>query len=480
MKLVNRIRHVFDCQRLRHWQNPEIVSINTIRHHTPLRLLSAKKEALTSVEGKRGESAWNLFLAQSDNPTKCQFKLYPNPQSVNRQNTEWDEITLPSNWQIEFPTKDPPIYTNIAFPWKRSFLSTSIPQKDNPTGLYRIPFQISKEWFDAISNGTRQLFLIFYGAGSGTDIHVNGKFIGYGQDCMTETEVNITDANLRSDRDNIIECIVYRWTEGSYLEDQDQWWLSGIFRDVELQCRLKQGGLQDYAVRCDMNGLMTFDGILSAKRKDIAIELEVYDADKKMVKSVKSNQIRGIKMQIDDCRLWRVQDPYLYTLVIGVYHNDELVQVESTRIGFRTVAIENSQVFVNGKPIIVCGVNRHEFDPKLGKVMQEEMMIKDIMLMKQFNFNAVRCSHYPNVHRWYELCDEYGLFVIDEANIECHGFAGEGHISLLQNDPLWKEAFLKRCQAMLLRARNHACIIGWSLGNESGTGPNMTLCQMDS
>merc|ERR1719242_1211090 len=195
-----------------------------------------------------------------------------------------------------------------------------------------------------------------------------------------------------------------------------------------------------------------------------------------MIKSVKSTQIRRIKMQIDDVRLWRVQDPYLYTLVISVYHGDAVVQIESARVGFRRVAIENSQVLVNGQAIIVCGVNRHEFDPKLGKVMQEEMMIKDIKLMKQFNFNAVRCSHYPNVHRWYELCDEYGLFVIDEANVECHGFAGEGHISLLQNDATWKDAFLKRCQAMLLRARNHACIIGWSLGNESGSGPNMRHC----
>eukprot|EP01083_Nonionella_stella_P025558 70354_1 len=487
LKLINRIRNV-SRSHLEHWQDPEIVEINTIQCHTPLRLLDNKKQALLAVEQKRGQGDWNMFLATSDDPTKCEFKLYDNPLSVDLNNTEWHPISLPSNWQIEFPDKDPPIYTNLTFPWKRRFLTTDVPCKDNPTGLYRIPFRISKEWFDLIKNGTRELFLIFDGAGSGIDIYVNGKHVGYGQDSMTETEVNITNADLREGQDNIMHCIVYRWTDGSYMEDQDQWWLSGIFRDVELQCRLRNGGLQDYVAQCDANGTLKFEGTLTPTNSNVEIveiELELYDESHELVHDhrsrvdVKSDHISAIKsvrMQMENCHLWNVQNPYLYTLVISVYHDNSLAQVESTRVGFRSVEIKNGQVLVNNEAILVCGVNRHEFDAKLGKVMQEDMMMQDIRLMKQFNFNAVRSCHYPNVHRWYELCDQYGLFVVDEANIETHGFARDAHISLLQHDDHWKHAFLKRCQAMVLRARNHVCIIGWSLGNESGCGPNMRHC----
>ncbi|CAK9111531.1 Beta-galactosidase (Beta-gal) (Lactase) [Durusdinium trenchii] len=511
LRLVNRLRHL-GTGALEHWQDPQVVYENVHEHHTPLRLLDNKLDAFAAFEQEKEETVFVRFVARVGDSRTCKFMLYPNPGAVPLAEVTarkcddevyFEDAEIPSVWQIE-GNGDPPIYTNITFPWQRGWaLSTSVPKRDNPTGVYRIAMDIPSGWIHAAQRGARDIFLILHGAGAGVDIFVNGHRIGYGQDSMTETEVVISDADLEEGTSNSLVLVVYRWTDGSYMEDQDQWWLSGVFRDIELQCRPREGGIADYIVSTSVqdsaSAMVSADvrvtraDIASEDFEEVTVRAELYDADRKLVASNSAEAkhragfgdefqeggyfVAKVQLSVRDPHLWNVQDPYLYTLVLETTGSDgRVTQVEASQVGLRTVTITDAQVHVNGEPILVCGVNRHEWDPKRGKVILEETMIQDISLMKQFNFNAVRNSHYPNRHRWYELCDQMGLFVIDEANIETHGFSKVAHYSLLQNDWRWKQAFLARVKAMVKRSRNHACIIGWSLGNESGSGPNMRAC----
>jgi len=485
LRAVNSVRNAFTSSKLEHWQDPSVVYVNTIDHHTPLRLLDETRDVFNSVREPKGETGHSIFIAHSDNPIQCRFKLYPDPFSVpvatatvdSEYDADWELTPLPSNWQM-VSKGDIPIYTNFSFPWKRgSGLSTSVPRTNNPTGCYRVPFTVPKEWL----KDSHDIFLILHGAGSGVDIFINSIRVAYGQDSMTETETCISTADLK-EGENLLTMIVYRWTDGSYFEDQDQWWLSGVFRDIELQCRPKAGGILDYIVNTDMQDNK---GVVSLTVKTIPggtyLRAEILDAGKKVVASVSelaldSEQV-SIDLNVPSPICWNTQSPYLYTLALTVTdENGGVVQVEGCQVGIRVVKIIDGQICVNNEPILVCGVNRHEWNPVGGKVMTEELMQQDIKLMKQLNFNAVRNCHYPNVHRWYELCDQYGMFVVDEANIETHGFTKAAHISILQCNPRWTQTYMTRIQAMVKRSRNHACIIGWSLGNESGCGPNMKLC----
>jgi len=538
LRCINTLKNCLDpLSRKEQWQDPTCFYDNAVTHHTPLRYLNSTEDAFTEVRQSKTltKSDWVLFLASADKPANCSFKLYDSPDSVPVELLNTDNppaqvlnqlrtVQLPNNWQFLADEEnqdeliDTPIYTNLQFPneLKRlTFLSTNVPKKSNPTGYYRLTFSLPAQWVENAQSGERSVHIILHGAGSGVSAYVNGEYIGYGQDSMTETEF-VIPSNLLKTEDNILNLVVYRWTDGSYLEDQDQWWLSGVFRDIELQCRVESpASLVDYVVTtltphkygnetlnsleklnkgegtglvkvsssfmCDTSlNLPDGNGDMSANFK-----ASIYDADNELVNSVETEIPLNnesfdaeVEIEVPQPQLWSPALPYLYTLVLEVVDSrtGENVQIEATRVGIRSVEIFNGQVLVNEKPITVCGVNRHEWDPYQGKVMTEEMMLKDVFLMKQLNFNAVRCSHYPNVHRWYELCSEHGLFVVDEANIETHGFTTGLHISLLQNNPRWEGALLSRVKAMVQRSRNYPAIIGWSLGNESGCGVNTRVC----
>ncbi|GBG26838.1 Beta-galactosidase [Hondaea fermentalgiana] len=519
LRFLNSLRGFFESSgKLEHWQNPQIVYENALVHHTPLRLVSSTEEALAAVKEGRQETEWVRFLATVEDPVMCEFRLFANPASVRphdigvylggdtgdvqgkkeEEEASWGQTLIPSNWQIE-GDEDVPIYTNIKYPWKRPHnLSTRVPSDENPTGVYRLSFDLPDTWQEAVLLGERDVFLILHGAGAGVDIYVNGVRVGYGQDSMTETEVKISHAHLGAT--NSLVLVIYRWTDGSYLEDQDQWWLSGCFRDIELSCRPHTGGIVDYVVETDPEAASVhvqtrFSGLATDAHR-MVLRATLYDANGSKVATQDATgyalaefsrhrlesevPIANLTLEVAEPRLWSPRDPYLYTLVLealdGGNTSAVAIQIESTRVGLRRVDIYKNQLRVNGEPVLVCGVNRHEWSPEHGKSVPEMLMRRDLELMKQFNFNAVRNSHYPNAHRWYELCDEYGMLVVDEANVETHGFTVAAAISLLQCDPKWKMAFLLRCQAMVKRSRNHPCIIGWSLGNESGCGPNARLC----
>jgi len=337
-----------------------------------------------------------------------------------------------------------------------------------------------------------QITLHFGGVSSAFYVWVNGKFIGYGEDSMLPSEFNITDKVSKGE--NIISVKVYRWSDGSYLEDQDHWRLSGIQREVMLLAEPKIR-ISDFFVQTRLDNeyknasLQIRPRIQNRYHKDlegVTLEAMLYDPDGKAVlcqpmKRDVSDIVNEVYPRLDNVKFalmeaqvmnplkWTAETPNLYTLVFSLKDNHgKLLEAKSVNVGFRSIETNSEgQILINGRPIVIYGVNRHEHDPYTGKVVSKEDMLKDILLMKRFNFNAVRTSHYPNNPEWYDFCDEYGIYVLDEANLETHGVGG-----YLSNQPEWNSAFMERAIRIVERDKNHPSIIIWSLGNESGRGPN--------
>lgn len=382
----------------------------------------------------------------------------------------WDDTPVPSNWQRQ--GYGLPIYIDLGYPFEAN--QPHVPEK-NPVGSYRREFTVPDGWDD------RRVLLHFGAVKSAFYVWVNGTRIGYSQGSKTPAEFDITDA-LKAGK-NTLAVEVYRWSDGSYLEDQDFWRFAGIEREVYLYST-PTVRIRDVFARAGLEGTT---GTLSVdvelhnvtdRPSDRAVEIELV-RDGKTVLSQRGSLRVGAsgRTQITlDARLpnalpWTAETPNLYRLLISQRDGDRTTEVLSTRVGFRNVRIQGGQLRVNGTAISIRGVNRHEHDPVAGHVVDEASMIKDIELMKRHNINAVRTSHYPNEPRFYELCDQYGLYVIDEANIESHGYAGDDEKSLAKK-PEWLNAHLDRMQRMVERDKNHPSIIGWSLGNESGDGEN--------
>ncbi len=347
----------------------------------------------------------------------------------------------------------------------------------DPVGLYYREFEIPADW------DNRQIFLHFDGVRSAFYLWVNGKEVGYSQGSATPAEFNIT--SYLNEGSNSVALKVFRWSDGSYLEDQDAWRLSGIYRDVYLLSTPNMH-IRDMFVTTDLDDQYK-DASLQIQvkvRKYIdldestrSIEYFLYDENKNLIANSTASIPRfenddeisqKLTQKITSPKKWSAEYPNLYTLVLKLKEKDnQIIEIVSTKVGFREVVIRDGQLLVNGKAILLKGVNRHEHDPDHGRTISEEMMIKDITLMKQFNINAVRTSHYPNSPRWYELCDQYGLYLTDETNLETHEIW-----SALTKNPSWKEAFVDRAKRMVERDKNHPSVIIWSLGNEAGYGPN--------
>ncbi|GAB2217723.1 hypothetical protein Drorol1_Dr00000931 [Drosera rotundifolia] len=427
------------------------------------------------------------------------FHLAPGPDAVPRyfhqadyEDSEWGVVPVPSSWEMHGFGQ--PIYTNVTYPFPLN--PPRIPA-ENPTGCYRTCFHIPKEWKD------RRILLHFEAVDSAFHVWLNGVPIGYSQDSRLPAEFEITEY-CHSERENVLAVQVFRWSDGSYLEDQDHWWLSGIHRDVLLMAKT-QVFIADYFFTSSLGEGFTYaelqvlvkidapNGMPKDKiPADFTLEAAIYDTGKwvddgrcedlqssKLVQMElippAAFQFQGyiLEARLESPKLWSAEHPYLYTLVVVLKDASGLViDCESCQVGIRQITKAPKQLLVNGHPIIIRGVNRHEHHPRLGKTNVESCMIKDLVLMKQNNINAVRNSHYPQHPRWYELCDLFGMYMIDEANIETHGFDFASPLKHPSLEPCWVSAMLDRVVGMVERDKNHACIISWSLGNESGYGPN--------
>ena len=468
----------------REWENQVVNEINKAQRHVTLMPYPDRPSA---IQGTRDASVYHQSLNGN-----WKFHWVANPQDrptdfyqLGYDVSGWAQIPVPSNWEMQ--GYGVPIYTNATYPHANDPPRvTSTPSADytaytqrDPVGSYRREFTIPSEWTG------RRVFIHFDGVMSAFYLWINGQSVGYSEDSMTPAEFDITDYLVTGT--NVLAAEVYRWCDGSYLEDQDMWRMSGIYRDVYL-FSAPQVHLRDFWVRCDLDGnyqdatlFVTADvkNYASSAVGAHSVEVTLLDAagnpvgsDPLMTGSLSSiagNTEGTLELQaaVANPLKWTAETPDLYQVLLTLKNQaGAVIELEQCKFGFRKVQIVNSQLLVNGKAIYVKGVDRHEHDPDTGKAVSYERMVQDIQIMKQNNINTVRTCHYPDDPRWYELCDQYGIYVIDEANIECHGDQG------LSSNTTWQGAFLYRTQNMVERDKNHPCVIMWSLGNESGNGIN--------
>ncbi|MEN8785291.1 MAG: glycoside hydrolase family 2 TIM barrel-domain containing protein [Akkermansiaceae bacterium] len=467
------------------WENQSIFRINKVPAHAIKMPFPTKEGALKK---QRLESPWCQLLNGQwkfhwvDHPEKRPLNFFES----NFDDSRWKTIPVPSN--VELQGYGTPIYCNHPYPFKKDpprvmgdpEIHFTTHDERNPVSSYRKTFSVPKNWRD------RQTTITFNGVSSAFYLWCNGKKVGYSQDSRTPAEFDLT--TFLKEGENTIAVEVYRYSDGSYLECQDFWRLSGIFRDVYLTS-LAQNDLADFTLRATIQengkGRLQFFSDLTNRSKRVGLTLDLLDATGKVIFSPKHKPNAGAKTTLDtfgqiisgdlDVTPWSAETPYLYTLLIGVGElGKEPTHYYAQKVGFKTSEIKNGQLHINGKPILVKGVNRHDHDPDTGHYITEELMRKDLVLMKQLNINTVRTAHYPNDPRFYELCDEYGLYVIAEANIESHGM-GYGPESLAK-DASWTAAHLDRVTNMVKAFKNYGSIIMWSLGNEAGDGVCFEEC----
>lgn len=462
-------------QILPDWQNPEMLHIGREEPRASLIPYLNEKDALT---GERGLSdcyrllngRWDFFYSPTGRaPERFQEVDY------NYADEGWDELSVPSNWQMH--GYDNPHYTNVNYPIP--FNPPFVPD-DNPIGCYRRCFTLPEGW------GEREVFLNFDGVNSAFYVWVNGSFAGFSKVSHMPSEFDITP--FVTEGDNLIAVMVYKWSDGTYLEDQDFWRLSGIFRDVYLlgvpKTHIRNAAVTAVPDDNFKNGLLSAEVELACYDASAAVTLHAkllkggrLVAESQVSAGLEEGQNTGVAfdMTVENARLWTAETPELYQLLLELEQDGELVEVQRVDVGFRKVEIHDRQLWVNGVSIKLKGVNRHDTHCELGHVTPIESMITDIELMKRNNINTVRTSHYPNDPRWLDLCDRYGLYVIDETDLECHGccvLGFEGCWNRLSDDPVWQAAYVNRAERMVVRDINHPAIIFWSLGNESGYGCN--------
>ncbi len=467
------------------WENPEVIQKNRELPHCTLipypdprsakrRVASASPYYLT-LNGK-----WKFCWAAkpADRPTEFFKKDY--------DAETWDDFIVPCNWELK--GYGYPHYLNTKYPFlerkdgkgRNGIIPPNIPHDDNPVGSYRREFTIPTGWKGG------QVFLQFGGVQSAFYVWINGEFVGFSKGSMTPAEFNITK-NLYEGV-NVVAVEVYKYSDGSYLEDQDMWRLAGIFREVFLFAT-PPVHVRDFHAWCDFDekyedAIFHFSANIHNYTKILAkgyqMEVTLLDLDWKVLVdkafltktvSVKPKGEENVEMEakVTAPRKWTAETPFLYEILITFKNfQGKIVEVERCNFGFRKVEIKESQFLVNGVPIHFKGVNRHEHDPDFGKTVPLKRALQDIKLMKQNNINAVRTCHYPDDPSWYDLCDRYGIYVLDEANVESHGLRD----SLPKSDPKWTAAVVARMVDMVERDKNHPCVVMWSLGNEAGMGEN--------
>lgn len=459
------------------WNNPAIIQVNTVEPRTTFLPFDDEREALAHAANPKQNDRYlslsgDWAFQWSPNPDSRPANFYRNEADVSK----WDRIQVPGNWQVQ--GYGLPIYLNATYPFPTDTLRA--PTDWNPIGSYKRTFRVPKSWRWKIDSD-EPIYLHFEGVDSAFYVWVNGEKVGYSQGSRTPAEFEISDF-LNEKGPNHIAVEVYRWSDGSYLEDQDAWRLSGIYRDVYVwkgsKTRIADIEiLADYEP-ADATGSLRIDYRLAGKLTDgMTLEWVLLDDDSRQTLGTVAASTKGrFEKNLGKVKPWTAETPNLYTLLAVLKDvKGEVIEVVPQKTGFRRVSIQDSKLLVNGVPIILKGVNRHEHHPKTGHVMDHDSMMHDIQLLKQHNFNAVRTSHYPNVPEWYALCDEYGIYLIDEGNMETHGL-GRRTPNLINELPEWREAHVNRTYRMIERDFNHPSVIIWSAGNESGDGPNTRAC----
>ncbi|HEY9285413.1 MAG TPA: glycoside hydrolase family 2 TIM barrel-domain containing protein, partial [Pyrinomonadaceae bacterium] len=473
------------------WEDPRVFAVNREPAHStfvPYPDESAARRGALAFAPGAPRAPVSPFVRSLNGAWKFHWVKEPSARPADFYKPEfdvsaWKEIRVPSNWEMEgYGT---PIFLNIVYPFRREAPSvTKEPPKDwttyeerNPVGSYRRTFDLPAAW------DGRETFLVLRGANSACYVWVNGQRVGYSEDSRLPAEFNIT--RYVRPGENTVAVEVYRFSDGSYLEDQDFWRLSGLFRDVELVSRPPLH-VRDFHARTHLDAAYR-DARLAVKVKlrnagksdeRVSVEGKLFDARGLVVRlgttevlvSAGGEAALDLERPVANPLKWSAEEPNLYTLTLTLRDEEgRVLEVIPWRLGFRASEIKNGQLLVNGRPVMIKGVNRHEHDPDLGHVTTRERMIEDVLLMKRYNINAVRTSHYPNHETWYALCDEYGLYVQDEANIESHGY-GANERQRISDAEDFTEAHVERVRRMIERDKNHASIFLFSLGNEAGYG----------
>jgi len=458
------------------WQNPKIFEINKLpaRAHFfayESEKLAKQNDPKLSQNFNSLNGSWKFNLSPNSNDKPLNFF------DEDFDDSNWSDINVPGNWELQGHSF--PIYLDEEYPFPVD--PPFVPQSYNAVGSYKKSFDVRQEWLG------KDIFVHFGSVRSAFYLWINGKFIGYSQGSKTPAEFEITE-QIKVGQ-NQIAVQVYRFSDGSYLEGQDTWRLSGLERSVFLFARNKTR-ISDFHIKSDLDsnyekGLFSIEVDLINKNQDV----EELTVNAKLVEPMRRNRVLfdstqtvnidsiaslNIESVIRRVKKWSAEDPYLYQLQLSLLNIDgRVIESLTHQVGFRKVEIKDGLLKLNGNPIMIRGVNRHEWDPIFGRSITEESMIEDIKLMKEHNINAVRASHYPNQERWYELCNQYGLYIVDEANIEAHGMKfHKNSFSFIANDTTWTEQWLDRGMRMFERDKNQPSIIMWSMGNEAGDGNN--------
>ena len=447
------------------WENHQIDGINRMPARAHFLTFPSKEKALLNNNRythafKNLNGVWKFMFL--DAPEYSPEGFFNSDFDV----TKMDDITVPGNWQLQGYGKMH--YSDL---WYNFPINPPYVPTENPTGIYKRTFFVEESYRD------KKIIIRFCGVDSAYHLWINGKEVGYSKVARNESEFDITDI-IRVGEENDVTVRVYQWSDGTYLEDQDMWWESGIFRDVEL-IGVPKDGINDYKVIADLddeykNGIFKVEVFLRTT-KEVNVTFELVDAGENTVftKTVVAKEGKAcIDEVIADVNHWTAETPYLYKLFMTVEDDGQIVEVIPQNIGFRNIRLNGETFLVNGVAIKFKGVNRHDYSPQNGRVVSREEIEKDIILMKQFNINAIRTSHYPNSYYLYDLCDEYGMYLIAETDLECHGFELTGDYKWITDDPSWELAYVSRMTRMIERDKNHPAIIFWSLGNESAFGCN--------
>ena len=454
-----------NAQSFTEWQDARVNEINRAPMHANFFAYEsvdaankAVKEHSENFMSMNGD--WKFFWVENADQRPTDFFR------VGYNDKGWDNLKVPGVWELN--GYGDPIYVNVGYAWRNQYKNNppNVPTEKNHVGSYRREFVIPANW------SGKDVIAHFGSVTSNMYLWVNGKFVGYSEDSKLEAEFDIT-RYLKPGQKNLIAFQVFRWCDGSYLEDQDFFRYSGVSRDCYLYTRNKKR-IDDIRVTPDLdsqykNGSLAVELNLKGNNE---VKLELLDSHNNVVaaKDVKDSGNVSTTIDVESPNKWTAETPYLYTLRASVTNSGKTSEVIPLKVGFRKIELKNAQILVNGQPVLFKGANRHEMDPDGGYVVSRERMIQDIQIMKKFNINAVRTCHYPDDAFWYELCDKYGIYMVAEANIESHGM-GYGKESLAKNKE-YAKAHMERNQRNVQRNFNHPSIIFWSLGNEAGYGPN--------
>ena len=455
------------------WENPEIFKINKEDGHAIMMPFDSEKDALSAKESNYKQSLngkWKFYWQRG-------LKNQPeNFQLTSFDDSHWDEINVPSVWQTQGYSV--PYYYASTFPKAFSRSKGKIPSIDHDMqeiGFYRKSFTLNENF-----NG-REIFLHFGAAKSALEIYVNGEFVGYSQGSMTPHEFNVT--KVLKPGENVITAKLYRYSDGSYLEDQDMWWLCGIYREVYLFAEPKLC-LRDFYFKTDFDDSYTDSNVTlnmyinnyNNIRGKMTASAKLIDSNNgEILLGTKETELSGgneavtFTETVKAPEKWSAETPNLYTLVMTIELDGKIICVKTYKVGFKKVEIKGEKIYYNGMPLMIKGVNRHDFDCDNGWAVPREIYTQDLDIMKQNNINSIRTSHYPDDPYFYDMCNKYGFYVMDECEVETHGVRRKG---VPGSNPVWTGAVVERMQRMVLRDRNNHCVFMWSLGNEAGDGSN--------